>query len=106
MPVLGKILSQGYVPTSSQAIYVVPEDGISTYVKFFSLYNAGSYTEDISVKVSGSTYTTTFARLELQPSESAHIVDKDSVIMLNAGNGLVGQSSHGYIEFTITGGTE
>lgn len=107
MAVIGKVLNQGFISSASSAIYTVPSDTASTYVKLFTIYNSGLNTENILISLSGSSATTTFARVQLLVSESAHIIDKDSVLMLNTGNAILAYTSTpSSVEYTITGGTE
>lgn len=106
MAIVPKILSQGFISSSRESIYTVPLDVNATYVKLFSVYNVGATTQDIVINVSGS-ITTTLARVQLAPSESAHIIDKDSVLMIQSTNSVDAvTTSNDSIQYTLSGGTE
>ena len=107
MSINGKILAQGYIPTSQGTLYTL--SGSRTYVKFFSLYNTGNIgipTQSILISVSSS-MSTIIGRVELQLSESALVIGKDETLILSSGDKLEGITNDtNTIQYTIIGGIE
>ena len=107
MTINGKILAQGYIPSTLGTLYSV--SGSRTYVKFFSLYNAGNVgipTQSIMISVSSS-MSTVIGRVELQLSESALVIGKDETLILGSGESIEGITNDNLaVQYTIIGGTE
>ena len=105
MFIAGQILSQGYVSSSKSPIYISSGSVNTTYIKFFSVYNSGTTTENVVLYVSGST-STPIARVQLQPSESAHIVEA-AALTLKANQIIEAKTDNlNSVEYLISGGTE
>ena len=105
MSIDGKILAQGYVPTTQGSLYTVPTQK-RAYVKFFSMYNAGVSTESVAIAVGTSSFST-IGRAELYVSESLLVIGKDEALILTQGNQILARAStSGSVEYVIIGGEE
>ena len=99
-----KLLSQGFLPNTLGTLYTAPS--ASTYVRYFSLYNAGITNEAILINISGS-ISSTIGRLELNVSESALMLAHGETITLSTGDKIQGvTTTASTIQFVIAGGEE
>lgn len=108
MGITGKVLAQGYIPSPKGTIYT-SASGSRTYIKFFSLYNDSAVSEsaqNVKIFVSSS-LSVVIGRVQLLPSESALVIDKDEALILTTGDKIEASTNNtGSIQYTIIGGIE
>jgi hypothetical protein len=108
MPLTGKSLADGQLPTSKTTLYTVPASTIS-YVKHFTCHNTGGASEVITIyiKRSGST-SRVIHTASLATGETSLVAEKDDGWVLSAGDVIEGDTSLSAttVDYTILGGED
>ena len=98
-----KALADGELP-SAQAVIFNATAQIGTYVKSITLFNNNLANQVIRIGVQRTGDVRSWRRLELLQFESADIVDDGEVMILEANDTIVGETTNANsVDFTISG---
>jgi hypothetical protein len=101
-------LADDTLPATQEALYTVPV-GYAAYLKFMIMFNTAGTTETIllHIKRQGRPAARQMGRWVLTTNQSTRVIDKEEVIILSAGDQLLGQTSNAdAVDFVLCGATE
>ncbi|MBL0320557.1 MAG: hypothetical protein IPP74_14875 [Alphaproteobacteria bacterium] len=106
MTISVKVLAEGQLANAKGTLYTVPA-ATTSYVKFFSVYNAAATNQDVEIFVKAGSTSRQVAFISLAPRQSARVIDKDEALNLEAGDLIEGNSTDATsVDYVITGAEE
>lgn len=106
MTIAVKVLAQGQLPNVKGTLYTVPA-ATTAYVKFLSLNNTSGSSENTQILVNTAGTSRRIAYATLATNETARVVEKDEVIILETGDLLEGfTTTAAVVDYVVTGAEE
>lgn len=106
MAILVKVLAEGQLPNTKTTLYTVP-GGTKGYIKFLSAVHVSGGTQVVEFFVNISGTSRKISYTTLLTNESVRVIEKDEVLVLDAGDFIEGRTTDATsVDYVITGAEE